>query len=284
MHEIVEKKVLADVLTKYVVRAPYVAKKCKAGNFVIIRLNECGERIPLTIVDADADNGTITLIVQAVGKTTRLLSKKLEGDFILDVAGPLGRPTPIAKVGTVVCVGGGVGTAEVFPIAKALKKAGNNVVTIIGARTRGLVILENELREISDKLFIVTDDGSYGSKGFVTDALGQYFADDGHAAEVFAIGPLAMMKAVSMLTLPLKVKTYVSLNALMVDGTGMCGGCRVTVGGKMQFACIDGPEFNGHEVDFDELMFRTQSYSDMERSADEQLLAQNHSLVRESHR
>ena len=265
MYRIIEKETLAPTLTKYIIEAPFIAPKRKAGNFVIIRVEENGERIPLTIVDGDPDRGTITLIVQAIGKTTQLLSTKNVGDSILDVVGPLGVPTPIEYHGNVACVGGGVGTAELYPITRALKKAANTVYTILGARTKDLIILEREMAEVSNALFISTDDGSYKRKGFVTDHLKDLLQSPLGIEAVYAIGPLPMMKAVSNLTERYGVKTLVSLNAIMVDGTGMCGGCRVTIDGKMKFACVDGPEFDGHLVDFDELMMRNRSYVDLEK-------------------
>ncbi|MCL4509785.1 MAG: sulfide/dihydroorotate dehydrogenase-like FAD/NAD-binding protein [Bacteroidetes bacterium] len=265
MFEILNKEVLARGITKFLIKAPFVARKHKAGNFVIIRVNDHGERIPLTIVDSDAKNGTITIIAQTIGKTTKLLSMQNAGGFLLDVAGPLGNPTPIHNYGTVVCIGGGVGTAEVYPIAKALKNAGNKLITIVGARSKDLVILENELREISDEFFVTTDDGSYGMKGLVTNALDQYLKKDPSVKSVYAIGPIIMMKAVSDFTKPIGIKTYVSLNPIMMDGTGMCGACRVTIGSETKFACVDGPEFEGHLVDFDELMTRNRSYMDLEK-------------------
>ena len=265
MFEILSKENLAQSVTKFVVHAPYVARKHKAGNFVIIRVNDHGERIPLTICDSDAEAGTITIIAQTIGKTTKLLSLQNAGDSLLDVAGPLGNPTPIHNFGTVVCIGGGVGTAEVFPIATALKNAGNKLVTIVGARTKDLVILEKELRGISDEYFITTDDGSYGMKGIVTNALDNYLKKDPNVKGVYAIGPIIMMKAVSDFTKPLGISTYVSLNPIMMDGTGMCGACRVSVGGETKFACVDGPEFDGHKVDFEELMTRNRSYMDLEK-------------------
>lgn len=265
MFEILSKDVLAKAITKFTIHAPFVARKHKAGNFVIIRVNEHGERIPLTIVDSDAKAGTITIIVQTIGKTTKLLSLQKVGDYLLDVAGPLGNPTPIHQFGTVVCIGGGVGTAEVYPIARALKNAGNKLVTIVGARSKDLVILENELKEISDEFFVTTDDGSYGTKGLVTLALDTYLKKDPDVKGVYAIGPIIMMKAVSDFTKPIGIKTYVSLNPIMMDGTGMCGACRVTIGKETKFACVDGPEFEGHEVDFDELITRNRSYMELER-------------------
>ena len=269
MFPIVDKKVLAPTITRFDIRAPFVARKRKAGNFVMVRVEEGGERIPLTIADGNPESGTITLIVQAIGGTTKLLCSKNAGDTLLDVVGPLGNPTPIDHHGTVVCVGGGVGTAELYPIARALKEAGNRVLTIIGARSRALVILEKEMAACSDEVFVTTDDGSYARKGFVTDQLKDLLEAPGGVHAVYAIGPLPMMKAVASLTRSYEVKTLVSLNTIMVDGTGMCGGCRVTVGGQMKFACVDGPEFDGHQVDFDELMMRNRTYIDMEKISDQ---------------
>jgi len=252
-----------------VIEAPLIPRKRKPGNFVIVRVDEHGERIPLTIVDADPEQGTITLIVQAVGKTTKLMSTYEEGDCLQDVVGPLGNPCPIEHFGTTVCIGGGVGTAEVFPIAKALREKGNTVYTIIGARSESLLILEREMERCCDAVSITTEDGSKGRQGFVTDELRAMITSGLHIDAVYAIGPVAMMKAVSELTKPYKIKTYVSLNPIMLDGTGMCGGCRVTVGGEMKFACVDGPEFDGHLVDYDELIKRNNTYRDLEKLADE---------------
>ena len=281
MYRIVQKEVLAPTITKYVIEAPYVAPKRKAGNFVIIRVDETGERIPLTLVDSDPKAGTITLIVQALGKTTKALALKNEGDFIQDVMGPLGNPTPIETGMTIACVGGGVGTAELYPITKALKDAGNTIYTIIGARSKELVILEQEMERIANKFYITTDDGSYKRKGFVTDQLKELLDANLGINMVYAIGPLPMMKAVSNLTKPYHVRTIVSLNAVMVDGTGMCGGCRVTVNGKMKFACVDGPEFEGHEVDFNEMLLRNRSYADMEKISIDRFLEEPHACRRE---
>ena len=281
MYRIVEKKVIAPTITKYLIEAPYVARKRKAGNFVIIRVDETGERIPLTLVDSNTDTGTITLIVQALGKTTKALALKNEGDFIMDVMGPLGNPTPIESGKTIACIGGGVGTAELYPIAKALKNAGNTIYTIVGARSKELVILEPEMAKVSDKLYITTDDGSYKRKGFVTDQLKEFLDANLGINMVYAIGPLPMMRAVSNLTKPYNVRTLVSLNAVMVDGTGMCGGCRVTVNGKMKFACVDGPEFEGHEVDFDEMLLRNRSYTDMEKISIDRFAEEPHVCRRE---
>ncbi|MBI3997438.1 MAG: sulfide/dihydroorotate dehydrogenase-like FAD/NAD-binding protein [Armatimonadetes bacterium] len=262
---------LAPTIARVIVGAPLVARKARAGNFIIVRVTEAGERIPLTIVDADPAGGTITLIVQAVGKTTKLLCALQQGDVLRDVVGPLGNPTPIVGCGIVACVGGGVGTAELYPIARALHQAGTIVHAIIGARTRELVILEREMAACSTSLAVTTDDGSYGRRGVVTDALGDLLAGTPEVGAVYAIGPLVMMKAVVDLVRPLGLATYVSLNAIMVDGTGMCGGCRVTVNGQMKFACVDGPEFDGTAVDFDELIVRNRSYADLERIGDQRL-------------
>jgi len=267
---ILKTEALAPTIRRFVVEAPLIAPKRQAGQFVIVRVCEGGERIPLTIVDSDPGEGTITLIVQAVGKTTRLLSAKKVGENLRDVLGPLGNPTPIVRGGVVACVGGGVGTAELLPIARALHDAGNTVHSVVGARSSDLVILEREMSAISDSLVVTTDDGSYGRKGLVTEPLTDLLSSPLGIGAVYAIGPLPMMKAVAGVTRPSGVKTYVSLNAVMVDGTGMCGGCRVSVGGEMRFACVDGPEFDGHRVDFDELMRRNRTYSDLERQADEQ--------------
>jgi ferredoxin--NADP+ reductase len=268
MFTIRHKEVLSPTVSKFIVEAPFIARKRKPGNFVIIRVAENGERIPLTIVDGDTKAGTITLIVQGIGKTTKMLLAKNAGEGILDMVGPLGNPTPVELHGTVVCIGGGVGTAELYPITLALKEAGNTIMTIVGARSKDLVILEDEMKGCSDELFVTTDDGSYGRKGFVTDQLKDLLERPGGVHAVFAIGPLPMMKAVAMLTKKYNVHTIVSLNTIMVDGTGMCGGCRVTVNKEMKFACVDGPEFDAHTVDFDELMMRNRTYVDLEQAAD----------------
>jgi ferredoxin--NADP+ reductase len=269
MYKIVEKDTLSPTISKFVIEAPFVARKRKAGNFIMIRLHEGGERIPLTIADSNLETGTITIIVQAIGKTTKELCAMPQGSSVLDVVGPLGNPTPIENHGVVACVGGGVGTAELYPIAKALKMAGNVVHTIIGARSQDLIILEKEMREVSDEVYVTTDDGSYARKGFVTDQLKDLLDGSDKIKAVYAIGPLPMMKAVANVTRPYEVHTLVSLNTIMVDGTGMCGGCRVSVGGQMRFACVDGPEFDGHQVDFDELMMRNRTYLDLEKISDE---------------
>ena len=271
MFEITEKIELAHTVYQYKIKAPLIAKKRKAGQFVVLRLNEAGERIPLTIVDSDDKEGTITIIAQEVGKSTAMLGNMVVGDKILDVVGPLGRPTHIENFGVAVCVGGGIGTAPVYPIAKAMREAGNRVISIMGARNKSLLILEKEMREVSDELHVATDDGSYGHHGFVTQVL-QNIIDSGvKIGCVVGIGPIPMMRAVSNVTKPYNIHTVVSLNPIMVDGTGMCGACRVTIGGKTQFVCVDGPEFDGHQVDFAELILRNRSYLKEEKAAMEEL-------------
>ncbi len=281
MYRIIQKEILASTITKYIIEAPYVARKRKAGNFVIIRVEETGERIPLTLVDSNLKEGTVTLIVQAIGKTTKALAAKNAGEYIMDLMGPLGNPTPIETGKTIACIGGGVGTAELYPITKALKEAGNTIYTIVGARSKELVILEKEMQQVSDTLYITTDDGSYKRKGFVTDQLKELLDTNLGINLVYAIGPLPMMKAVSNLTMPYNVRTVVSLNAVMVDGTGMCGGCRVSINGQMKFACIDGPEFEGHEVDFDEMLLRNRNYTDMEKISVDRFTEEPHVCKRE---
>jgi ferredoxin/flavodoxin---NADP+ reductase len=273
-YTILDKRQLAPKVTRYVVRAPEIAKTRRAGQFVIVRVNNGGERIPLTIADADAKAGTVTLVVQEVGKTTTLMTTLEKGQAFADVVGPLGSPTHIEKLGTVVCIGGGIGIAPVHPIAQAMRAAGNKVVSILGARTKDLFIMEEEMRRASDEVIICTDDGSYGKKGFVTDMLKEYVAAHGRPNLVVAIGPPIMMKMVSKVTAAEPtIPTMVSLNSIMVDGTGMCGGCRVTVGGKTKFVCVDGPEFNGHEVDYDEMMRRQRFYAEQEKVSVERFSA-----------
>ena len=267
MNEIVLKKMLSPEIKLYKIRSPLIAKKRKAGQFVVVRLDQKGERFPLTIADSDPREGTITLVVQEVGMTTKKMGLLKEGDVLWDVVGPLGKPTEIEKFGTVVCVGGGVGNAVVYPIAKAMKAAGNRVISIIGARTKGLLILEEENRAVSDEIYVTTDDGSYGKHGFVTDELAGLLKDGLQVDLVVAIGPAIMMKAVCDLTKSHNIRTIVSLNSIMVDGTGMCGACRVEVGGKTKFACVDGPEFDGHQVDFDLLVTRLRMYLPEEKRA-----------------
>jgi len=253
------------------VMAPGIAAKAKPGQFVMIRANEEGERIPLTMAETNQEKGTITIIYQIVGKSTALFKTLKEGDSYLDIIGPLGRPTHIEKVGRVTCVGGGTGVAVIYPITKGYKEAGNEVTAIIGARTKDLLILEDKMRAASDNLRVCTDDGSYGHHGFVTDVLKEILEGEGTDL-VVAIGPVAMMKFTCELTKQYRVKTVVSLNPIMVDGTGMCGCCRVTVGGRTRFACVDGPEFDGHEVDFNELTHRLQAYVNDERVSYESFL------------
>jgi ferredoxin--NADP+ reductase len=262
-----EKRALAPAVVLMRVEAPKIARKRKAGQFVILRVCESGERFPLTIADSDPEAGTVTIIFQVVGKSTRLLGDMEVGDEILDVVGPLGRPTEARNVGHVVCVGGGVGIAPVYPIACAMKAAGNRVTGIISARTKELLILEEEMRNVVDDLKIATDDGSYGVKGFPTQILQEMMNSGGKIDEIVAVGPVPMMKAVCNVTRGPGIKTVVSLNPIMVDGTGMCGGCRVMVGGQTKFVCVDGPEFDGHQVDFDLLTKRLRTYADLERQS-----------------
>ena len=267
MNKIIEKVNLSENVVKMVLEAPVIAKKRKAGQFIILKINEKGERIPLTIVDSDAQKGTITIIFQIVGKTTAQLAGLKAGDSLQDILGPLGNPTEIENYGRVVCVGGGVGVGVVYPLTAALKKAGNEVVSIIGSRTKDLLILEKEMGEISDRLIVTTDDGSYGVHGFVSSVLQQMIDKGEKIDRVFAIGPVPMMKVICDVTKPHGIKTIVSLNSIMVDATGMCGACRVAVAGKTKFACVDGPEFDGHDVDFKLLANRLKMYCDSEREA-----------------
>lgn len=269
IYKILEKSVPAVNINRFVLSAPEISKKALPGQFVILRLNETGERIPITISDCDAVNGTITIFVQEVGCTTIEMGLLKPGDGILDVVGPLGVPSHIQNYGTVICVGGGVGTAVLYPIAKALKKNGSRVITIIGARSCDMLMLEKEMKDVSDEFFIATDDGSSGRKGFVSDVLKDTFGNRPSPAAdlVFAIGPVPMMRAVSEMTGLFKIKTIVSLNPIMVDGTGMCGACRVTVGGVTKFACVDGPDFDGHLVAWQELSNRLQFFKKEEKAA-----------------
>lgn len=253
--------------SKLVLHAPHIAQKAQPGHFVMLRMSPTGERIPLTIADTDAANGTITIVYLVLGKSTALLETLKEGDAIPDVCGPLGHPTHIEKRGTVICVGGGTGIAAMHHIAKGHSRAGNRVVGIIGARGKDLLLFEKELSSFADELLISTDDGSYGHKGLVTDLLRDRLEKDKTVFEVVAVGPVPMMAAVADTTRPFGVKTTVSLNPIMVDGIGMCGACRVSVGGKTKFACVDGPEFDGHEVDFPELRRRLSAYRDQEKTS-----------------
>jgi ferredoxin--NADP+ reductase len=266
--KIVDKKLLGEFANTKIIEikilAPIIAQHYQPGQFVILMVVENGERIPLTITETNLSSGTITLIFQEVGFTTKLLNKLNIGDNLYHIVGPLGKPTEIKFYGTVVLVGGGVGTAEIYPVAKALKEKNNKIITIIGARNKNLVILEDEFRKISDELFITTDDGSYGRKGLVTDVL-QEVINKEKIDIVYAVGPVVMMKAVSQLTKNFNIPTVVSLNTIMVDGTGMCGSCRITYDGKIKYVCCDGPEFDGHKVDWDEVLKRSKTYIEQEQ-------------------
>ncbi|HUT81952.1 MAG TPA: sulfide/dihydroorotate dehydrogenase-like FAD/NAD-binding protein [Candidatus Bathyarchaeia archaeon] len=268
MYEIIRKQEMAKgSMVRFDVRAPEIAKKAQPGQFVIVRLTETGERIPLTIADKNSFEGYITLIFQVVGKTTAIMRTLKEGDAIKDLVGPLGKAAKIEKLGTVIMVGGGTGIAILHHITKAFKEAGNYVIGIIGAREKELLIMEDEMRLICDELVITTDDGSYGQLGFVTEPLERYLEERYDIKEVYAIGPIPMMKFVCRLTKKFNVKTMVSLNPVMIDGTGMCGGCRVKVNNETKFCCVDGPDFNGHEVDFDELSKRNSMYLKEEKDS-----------------
>jgi len=268
LFKIVEKREMAgNTVCHFKIEAPLIAAKAQPGQFVVLRPNETGERIPLTMAGIDPEGGTIDIIFQVVGKTTAMLRTFQVGDTILDIIGPLGRPTHLEKLGTVICVGGGTGIAVLYPITKGLKDIGNHVISIIGARTKDLLIMEDYMKNASDELLITTDDGSYGRHGFVTDALKDLLDAKKDVKLVVGIGPVPMMKFVCKTTQPYGVKTLVSLNAIMVDATGMCGACRVSVGGKTRFCCVDGPEFDGHEVDFDELTKRQAAYLKEERKS-----------------
>ncbi|MEO8036472.1 MAG: sulfide/dihydroorotate dehydrogenase-like FAD/NAD-binding protein [Acidobacteriota bacterium] len=269
MFPIVEAELLGPGVKQFVIAAPRIARKQRPGQFVIIRVHDAGERIPLTIKASDPQRGTITLVVQGVGKTTLLLNEFGAGDAILDVVGPLGKPSDIESYGRCVVIGGGVGTAIALPTARALHDAGNHVTAILGARTKDLVILEQEVRNVTDELFVMTDDGSYGGKGLVTDKL-KALISEGGVDYVLAIGPIPMMRAVAEATRAVGIRTMVSLNSIMVDGTGMCGGCRVIIGDQSKFACVDGPEFDAHTVDFQILMQRNAMYREQEQLALEQ--------------
>jgi ferredoxin--NADP+ reductase len=274
MFAILETRLLAPDVKLFRIEAPRVARKRQAGQFVILRVHERGERIPITIAASDPVRGSITIVVQGIGKTTQLLNRLQAGDAILDVVGPLGRPSEVERFGTACVIAGGVGAAIAYPTAVALKQAGNRVVSILGGRTRSLVVLEDEIRATSDVLHVTTDDGSYGKKGLVTDRLKALVAGGERVDYVLAIGPIPMMRAVAETTRPHGIKTVVSLNSIMVDGTGMCGGCRVSVDGRSQFACVDGPEFDAHRVDFQNLANRNAMYREMEARSLQQFLAQ----------
>lgn len=268
MYKILSKEVLSNVVKLMDIEAPHVARKAAAGQFVIVRIDEYGERIPLTIADYNREKGTITIIFQELGKSTMQLGKLDPGDSLASFAGPLGHPTEIRNFGTVVCMGGGVGIAPIYPIARALKEAGNKVISIIGARTKELLFWEEKMRAVSDELIICTDDGSKGRKSLVTEPLKEILDNkNNNVAKVWAIGPAIMMKFVTLATKPYNVPTIVSLNTIMIDGTGMCGGCRVLLEDGAQFVCVDGPEFDGHKVDWDNLLSRLSFYKDEEKRA-----------------
>jgi ferredoxin--NADP+ reductase len=268
LFKILEKREMAEnTVCHFTIEAPLIAKKAKPGQFIVLRPNETGERIPLTMAGTDPAGGTIDIIFQVVGKTTALMRTFNKGDAFLDIIGPLGRSTHLEKLGTVICVGGGTGIAVLYPITKGLKDIGNHVISIIGSRTKELLIMEEEMKNVSNEFFITTDDGSYGRHGFVTDTLKDLLDERKDVKLVVGIGPVPMMKFVCKTTEPYGVKTLVSLNAIMVDATGMCGACRVSVGGKTQFCCVDGPEFDGHQVDFNELMKRQAAYLKEERQS-----------------
>lgn len=270
MYRIVKKQVLNPTVTRMDIEAPLIAKKAEPGQFIILRVDEKGERIPLTVADFDREAGTVTIIFQIVGATTEKLNHLEEGDCLQDFVGPLGRPSETEGLKKVAVIGGGVGCAIAYPVAKKLHQQGAEVHSIVGFRNKDLVILEEEFRAVSDKFVMMTDDGSYGEKGLVTNALEKLIGEDETYDEVIAIGPLVMMKFVTQLTKQHNIKTVVSMNPIMIDGTGMCGGCRLTVGGKTKFACVDGPDFDGFEVDFDEAMARGTMYRDFERHAYEE--------------
>ena len=263
--KIVHAEFIAPGIKRFIIEAPRIARKQRPGQFVIVRINEKGERIPLTIERSDPEKGTVNIVVQSIGKTTHLLNSLNTGDSIMDIVGPLGKPSEIANFGTVVVMGGGVGTAMAYPTAAALKRAGNRVITILGGRNKDLVLLEREMREVSDTVFVMTDDGSYADKGLVTDKLRQLIENGTRIDLVLAVGPIPMMRAVADMTRKERIRTMVSLNPIMIDGTGMCGGCRVLVEGKSQFACVDGPEFDAHRVDFAVLVQRNAMYRDAEK-------------------
>lgn len=268
MYKIISSQLLNPAICKMIIEEPNIANKARPGQFVVIRVDNTGERIPLTVVDTDKSKGSFAIIFQLVGTTTFKLARQKPGSLLVDVVGPLGLPTHIENFGKALFIGGGVGVAEIYPGVKALKEAGNEVSVIIGARTKELLILEDELKAVSDKLYITTDDGSCAKKGFVTDVLKELLqGQDKKPAVIFVVGPAPMMKAVCDMTKPHGIKTVVSLNANMVDATGMCGTCRVTVAGKIKFSCVDGPEFDGHEVDFKELMLRNNRFLKQEKES-----------------
>lgn len=273
MNEIVKKERLGPKINLIKLKVPEIVSKAKPGQFVILRIHEEGERIPMSIADLEPETGLLTIIFQEVGKSTNQLGRFKVGDVLCDVVGPLGRPSHIKLYGRCICVGGGIGIAPIHPIAQALKKAGNKVTSIIGARTKELLIMEKEMEKASDELLVCTDDGSYGIHGFVTQPLSRLLKDDTRTDFCMIVGPVPMMKVACMVTQPYGIKTMVSLNPIMVDGTGMCGVCRVTVGGRTKFACVDGPDFDGHQVDFDELSRRLSMYAKQEKISLEKYLS-----------
>lgn len=273
MSKILEKEILGPKINLIKLKVPHIVRKAKPGHFVILRIHDRGERIPMSIADLDKENGILTIVFQEVGKSTAELATFKPGETLSDVIGPLGKPTPIKNYGTSVCVGGGIGIAPLHPIAKALKDCGNKVISIIGARSKELLFMEEEMRKISDELLITTDDGSYGTHGLVSEPLAEMLKNKKKIDFVMAIGPVPMMKAVCYVTKPYRIKTMVSLNPIMIDGTGMCGVCRVSVGGETKFACVDGPDFDGHKVDFDELSIRLKMYLKEEKIAMERYLS-----------
>ncbi len=274
MNRIVAKKHFSENVVQLEIEAPEIAQKRKAGHFVIVKIGKAGERIPLTISQADKDKGTITLVIQKVGVTSHKVTSLNIGDYLTDVVGPLGQATHITNIGTVLCAGGGVGVAPLLPIVEAMKNAGNRVITVLAARTKDLVILEEQMKAHSDEVIVMTDDGTYGRKGLVTQGMEDIIARE-KVNQAVVIGPAIMMKFAALTTKKYNIPTVASLNTIMVDGTGMCGACRVSVEGKTKFVCIDGPEFNAHEVDFDELLTRLGAYRDMEKEAYEQYLQIN---------
>ena len=282
MFKIIHAEFIAPGIKRFILEAPRIARKQRPGQFVIIRINERGERIPLTIERSDPEKGTINLVVQSIGKTTHLLNSLNTGDSILDIVGPLGKPSEIANFGTVVVMGGGVGTAMAYPTASALKRAGNRVIAILGGRNKDLVLLENEMRAVSDMVYVTTDDGSYGDKGLVTDRLRQLIENGTRIDLVLAVGPIPMMRAVADMTRKEKIHTVVSLNPIMIDGTGMCGGCRVLIDGKSEFACVDGPEFDAHRVDFAVLVQRNAMYREAEKRSLEEYRRQVEAAEKEA--
>jgi len=283
MFKILQAEFIAPGIKRFVIQAPRIARKQKPGQFVILRVYEEGERIPITIEKSDPARGTVNIVVQSVGKTTHLLNSLESGESIRDVVGPLGKASEIEKFGTVVVMGGGVGTAMAYPTAAALKGAGNCVISIVGARSKELVILEREMREVSDELLITTDDGTYAEKGFVTDKLRRVIDSGTKIDLVLAVGPIPMMRAVADLTRGHKIRTIVSLNPIMIDGTGMCGGCRVLIDGKSEFACVDGPEFDAHRINFDVLVQRNAMYRAAEQKSFEDFQRERESLLAKVH-